>query len=181
MDPAARDCTCIIVADHLRAVCFSIADGQLPSNNGAGYVIRRILRRAVRYAYSFLEIKKPFLGNLFDILIKKMSSDFEELVTNKQLIKNVIREEELSFLRTLDQGLVMLNSLTSKSKDKIISGEKAFELYDTFGFPFDVPCAPSSVASHGSIHHVAGPDRCGDNRREPDGGGRPALAQPAAV
>jgi len=137
-DNEQKDISMRVIADHLRAVCFSIADGQLPSNNGAGYVIRRILRRAVRYAYSFLEIKKPFLGNLSEILIKKMSSDFEELVTNKQLIKSIIREEELSFLRTLDQGLVMLNSLTSKSKDKIIKGEKAFELYDTFGFPFDL-------------------------------------------
>ena len=133
-----KDIAMRVIADHLRAVCFAIADGQLPSNNGAGYVIRRILRRAVRYAYSFLEIKKPFLGNLFEILIKKMSSDFEELMLNKQVIKTVIKEEELSFLRTLDQGLLMIDSLTSQSKDKIISGAKAFELYDTFGFPFDL-------------------------------------------
>ena len=133
-----KDIAMRVIADHLRAVCFAIADGQLPSNNGAGYVIRRILRRAVRYAYSFLEIKKPFLGNLFDLLIRKMSSDFQELVTNKQLVKSVIKEEEISFLRTLDQGLVMFNSLTSQSKDNIISGTKAFELYDTFGFPFDL-------------------------------------------
>ena len=133
-----KDIAMRVIADHLRAVCFAIADGQLPSNNGAGYVIRRILRRAVRYAYSFLEIKKPFLGSLFDILIKKMSSDFEELMSNKQLIKTVIKEEELSFLRTLDQGLFMIDSLISQSKDKIISGAKAFELYDTFGFPFDL-------------------------------------------
>mgnify|MGYP001296651100 FL=1 len=133
-----KDIAMRVIADHLRAICFSIADGQLPSNNGAGYVIRRILRRAVRYAYSFLEIKQPFLGDLFDVLIKKMSSDFEELATNKQLVKSVIREEELSFLRTLDQGLVMFNSLIYNSKDKLISGAKAFELYDTFGFPFDL-------------------------------------------
>ena len=133
-----KDIAMRVIADHLRAVCFAIADGQLPSNNGAGYVIRRILRRAVRYAYSFLKIKKPFLGNLFEILTNKMSSDFEELVTNKQLVKSVVKEEEISFLRTLDQGLVMLNSFTSQSKDNIISGTKAFELYDTFGFPFDL-------------------------------------------
>ena len=133
-----KDIAMRVIADHLRAVCFAIADGQLPSNSGAGYVIRRILRRAVRYAYSFLEIKKPFLGNLFDVLIKKMSSDFNELISNKQLVKSVIKEEEISFLRTLDQGLVMINSLTFKSKDNIISGAKAFELYDTFGFPFDL-------------------------------------------
>ena len=133
-----KDIAMRVIADHLRAVCFAIADGQLPSNNGAGYVIRRILRRAVRYAYSFLKIKKPFLGNLFEILTNKMSSDFEELVTNKQLVKSVVKEEEISFLRTLDQGLVMFNSLTSQSKDNIISGTKAFELYDTFGFPFDL-------------------------------------------
>ena len=133
-----KDIAMRVIADHLRAVCFAIADGQLPSNSGAGYVIRRILRRAVRYAYSFLEIKKPFLGNLFDVLIKKMSSDFDELISNKQLVKSVIKEEEISFLRTLDQGLVMINSLTFQSKDNIISGAKAFELYDTFGFPFDL-------------------------------------------
>ena len=133
-----KDIAMRVIADHLRAVCFAIADGQLPSNNGAGYVIRRILRRAVRYAYSFLEIKRPFLGNLFDLLMRKMSSDFKELMTNKQLVKSVVKEEEISFLRTLDQGLVMLNSLTSQSKDNIISGTKAFELYDTFGFPFDL-------------------------------------------
>ena len=133
-----KDIAMRVIADHLRAVCFAIADGQLPSNNGAGYVVRRILRRAVRYAYSFLKIKKPFLGNLFEILTNKMSSDFEELVTNKQLVKSVVKEEEISFLRTLDQGLVMFNSLTSQSKDNIISGTKAFELYDTFGFPFDL-------------------------------------------
>ena len=133
-----KDIAMRVIADHLRAVCFAIADGQLPSNNGPGYVIRRILRRSVRYAYSFLEIKKPFLGNLFDVLIKKMSSDFEELMSNKQLIKTVVKEEELSFLRTLDKGLMMINSLTSQSKDKLISGAKVFELYDTFGFPFDL-------------------------------------------
>ena len=133
-----KDIAMRVIADHLRAVCFSIADGQLPSNNGAGYVIRRILRRAVRYAYSFLEIKRPFLVNLFDLLIRKMSSDFKELMTNKQLVKSVVKEEEISFLRTLDQGLVMFNSLTSQSKENIISGTKAFELYDTFGFPFDL-------------------------------------------
>ena len=133
-----KDIAMRVIADHLRAVCFAIADGQLPSNNGAGYVVRRILRRAVRYAYSFLKIKKPFLGNLFEILTNKMSSDFEELVKNKQLVKSVVKEEEISFLRTLDQGLVMFNSLTSQSKDNIISGTKAFELYDTFGFPFDL-------------------------------------------
>ena len=133
-----KDIAMRVIADHLRAVCFTIADGQLPSNNGAGYVIRRILRRAIRYAYSFLEIKKPFLGNLFDVLIRIMGSDFEELITNKQVVKSVIKEEEISFLRTLDQGLAMFNSLTSQSKDKLISGTKAFELYDTFGFPFDL-------------------------------------------
>ena len=86
-----KDIAMRVIADHLRAVCFAIADGQLPSNNGAGYVVRRILRRAVRYAYSFLKIKKPFLGNLFEILTNKMSSDFEELVTNKQLVKSVVK------------------------------------------------------------------------------------------
>ena len=137
-DNEEKDIAMRVIADHLRAVCFSIADGQLPSNTGAGYVIRRILRRAVRYAYSFLKIKKPFLGNLLEELIKKMGSDFNELIKNKSLVKSVIKEEEVSFLRTLDQGLLMFDSLIAKSTDETISGLKAFELYDTFGFPFDL-------------------------------------------
>ncbi len=127
-----------VIADHVRAVAFSIADGQLPSNTGAGYVIRRILRRAVRYGFTFLDKKEPFIYRLVDILSKKMGSAFPELKTQKQLIENVIKEEEASFLRTLDQGLVLLNRIVDESKSITISGEKAFELYDTYGFPIDL-------------------------------------------
>ena len=127
-----------VISDHVRAVAFSIADGQLPSNNGAGYVIRRILRRAVRYGFTFLDKKEPFIYRLVDVLSKKMGTAFPELKAQKQLIENVIREEENSFLRTLDQGLILLDRIISTSKTKEISGEKVFELYDTFGFPIDL-------------------------------------------
>ena len=127
-----------VIVDHVRAVAFSIADGQLPSNTGAGYVIRRILRRALRYGFTFLDKKEPFIYRLVNILSKKMGDAFPELKAQKQLIENVIKEEESSFLRTLDQGLVLLNGIIKSATSKVISGEKAFELYDTFGFPVDL-------------------------------------------
>jgi len=127
-----------VISDHVRAVAFSIADGQLPSNNGAGYVIRRILRRAIRYSFTFLDQKEPFIYRLVDVLSKKMGQAFPELKAQKQLIENVIREEEQSFLRTLDQGLVLLNKIVEDEKSDVVSGGKAFELYDTFGFPIDL-------------------------------------------
>ncbi|MDA9276868.1 alanine--tRNA ligase [Flavobacteriaceae bacterium] len=127
-----------VISDHLRAVAFSIADGQLPSNTGAGYVIRRILRRAVRYGFTFLNTKDPFIYKLVDTLIKQMGGAFPELKKEKNLITNVIKEEEASFLRTLDQGLVLLDTVIEKAERKTISGIKAFELYDTFGFPIDL-------------------------------------------
>ena len=127
-----------VISDHVRAVAFSIADGQLPSNNGAGYVIRRILRRAVRYGFTFLDKKEPFIYRLVSILSKKMGKAFPEIKAQKQLIENVIREEEASFLRTLDQGLVLLNQMTSNMKSETLSGQKSFELYDTYGFPPDL-------------------------------------------
>ena len=127
-----------VISDHIRAVAFSIADGKLPSNNGSGYVIRRILRRAVRYGFSFLDQKKPFIYRLVSTLIDKLGDNFDELNTQKQLIENVIKEEEQSFLRTLDQGLLLLDQIVKSSKSKIISGKKAFELYDTYGFPIDL-------------------------------------------
>ena len=127
-----------VISDHVRAVSFSIADGKLPSNNGSGYVIRRILRRAVRYGFSFLGTKTPFIYKLVNILSQKLGDNFPELNSQKQLIENVIKEEEFSFLRTLDQGLVKLDQIVKSSSDKTISGKKAFELYDTYGFPIDL-------------------------------------------
>ena len=127
-----------VISDHIRAVAFSIADGQLPSNSGAGYVIRRILRRAIRYGFTFLDKKEPFIYRLVEVLSDKMGSAFPELKTQKQLMENVIKEEEHSFLKTLDQGLLLLNGIMETSKSNTISGEKAFELYDTYGFPKDL-------------------------------------------
>ena len=133
-----KDVAIRVISDHIRAVAFSIADGQLPSNSGAGYVIRRILRRSIRYGFTFLETKEPFIYKLVPTLVKMMGKAFPELVREENLITNVIREEEASFLRTLDQGLVLLENVISASKSKTISGSKAFELYDTFGFPIDL-------------------------------------------
>jgi len=127
-----------VIADHVRAVAFSIADGQLPSNTGAGYVIRRILRRAIRYGFTFLDKKEPFIFRLTDTLVKQMGTAFPELVSEKNLITNVIREEEQSFLRTLHQGLVLLENMITTAKGNEISGQKVFELYDTYGFPKDL-------------------------------------------
>ena len=127
-----------VIADHLRTVYFAIADGQLPSNSGAGYVIRRILRRAIRYGFTFLDQKKPFIYRLVKTLSEQMGTVFPELIKENQLAFNVIREEENSFLKTLDQGLYLLETILTNSKSKKIEGSKAFELYDTFGFPFDL-------------------------------------------
>ena len=130
-----------VVADHLRAVSFSIADGQLPSNNKAGYVIRRILRRAVRYGYTFLGQENPFMHKLVKVLVKEMGKAFPELNAQRELIEKVIREEEGSFLKTLDNGIRMLDELIADAKQKnhsTIDGRSAFVLYDTYGFPFDL-------------------------------------------
>ena len=133
-----KDIAIRVIADHVRAVAFSIADGQLPSNTGAGYVIRRILRRAIRYGFTFLDKKQPFIYKLVATLTDQMGEAFPELVSEKNLMTNVIREEEQSFLRTLDQGLVLLENIIESADSKEISGKKAFELYDTFGFPIDL-------------------------------------------
>ncbi|MGC6469988.1 MAG: alanine--tRNA ligase [Flavobacteriales bacterium] len=125
-----------VIADHLRAVSFSIADGQLPSNTGSGYVIRRILRRAVRYAFTFLNASEPFMCLLVDDLVKIMGEQFTELSSQSNLIKKVVKEEEQSFLNTLEKGIARFESL--KVTDNIISAKDTFELYDTFGFPIDL-------------------------------------------
>ncbi|HLT50369.1 MAG TPA: alanine--tRNA ligase [Arenibacter sp.] len=127
-----------VIADHIRAVAFSIADGQLPSNTGAGYVIRRILRRAIRYGFTFLNTKEPFMYRLAKVLSDTMGTAFPELREQLQLIENVVKEEEYSFLKTLDQGLVLLDTIIVANKGKVVDGRKAFELYDTFGFPIDL-------------------------------------------
>jgi alanyl-tRNA synthetase len=131
-----------VIADHVRAISFSIADGQLPSNTGAGYVIRRILRRAVRYGYQTLGLKEPFICDLSEVLASIMGDPFTELKNQGELVKRVIREEELSFFRTLEQGIKRIeNSLTqAKNNNNILEGAVAFELYDTYGFPFDLTC-----------------------------------------
>ena len=128
-----------VIADHIRAIAFSIADGQLPSNVKAGYVIRRILRRAVRYGYTFLGFTEPFLCRLIPQLVADMGEAYPELAAQQKLIENVIREEENAFLRTLDRGIRMLEDNMAKNADaRMVSGTDAFVLYDTYGFPIDL-------------------------------------------
>jgi alanyl-tRNA synthetase len=127
-----------VVVDHVRAVAFAIADGQLPSNTGAGYVIRRILRRAIRYGFTFLNQKEAFIYKLVEVLANQMGEAFPEIKSQKGLVENVIKEEENSFLRTLEQGLHLLENVIKETKGEVVSGAKAFELYDTFGFPKDL-------------------------------------------
>ena len=138
-DSEKSDIAMRVIADHLRAVTFAIADGQLPSNVKAGYVIRRILRRAVRYAYSFLNVREPLIFKLVTILDEQMGEFFPELKRNFQLIQRVIAEEETSFLRTLATGIIKFNQYIASHPDqKLVQGDFAFELYDTFGFPIDL-------------------------------------------
>jgi alanyl-tRNA synthetase len=132
-----QDIAMRVIADHIRAISFSIADGQLPSNLKAGYVIRRILRRAVRYAYTFLNLKTSFMHELVAVLSDQMGGQFEELKAQKELIQKVVREEEESFLRTLEDGLKRIEQITRNAKGEI-SGKQVFELYDTYGFPADL-------------------------------------------
>ena len=124
-----------VLADHIRAICFTIADGQLPSNTGAGYVIRRILRRAVRYYYSYLSYQKPLLFQLVPVIAKQFENVFPEVAAQLEFVSKVIKEEEEAFLRTLEKGLKRVDDLIAEGK---ISGKDAFELYDTYGFPFDL-------------------------------------------
>ena len=140
-DDQKADIAMRVIADHLRAISFSIADGQLPSNNKAGYVIRRILRRAVRYGYTFLGFKEPFIYKLVEVLKSDMGEAFPELVSQQGLIENVIREEEESFLRTLETGIRLLEKSLPPTPSKgggVLSGILAFTLYDTYGFPIDL-------------------------------------------
>ena len=127
-----------VVADHIRAISFTIADGQLPSNTGAGYVIRRILRRAVRYYYTYLDHKQPLLTLLVPVLAKQFEHVFPELEQQVDFVSKVVKEEEDAFLRTLDKGLKRMDDIIKNAKNKIIAGKDAFELYDTFGFPVDL-------------------------------------------
>lgn len=128
-----------VIADHIRAISFSIADGQLPSNVKAGYVIRRILRRAVRYAYTFLNMSDPLMYKLVPTLVDQMGNAFPEIKSQQALIEKVIKEEEEAFLRTLEKGIKLMDALIEKnSSSKVISGVDAFTLYDTFGFPIDL-------------------------------------------
>ena len=132
-----QDIAMRVIADHIRAISFSIADGQLPSNVKAGYVIRRILRRAVRYGYTFLKLKSAFMHELVEVLVNQMGSQFNELKAQKDLIQKVVKEEEESFLRTLEDGLKRIEQITKNAKGEI-AGKQIFELYDTYGFPSDL-------------------------------------------
>ena len=127
-----------VIADHIRAISFTIADGQLPGNAKAGYVIRRILRRAVRYGYTFLGFKDPFLNELVAILADQFEDTFPELNAQKEFVAKVIREEEVAFLRTLEKGLKRFELIKAETANKVVDGAKAFELYDTYGFPLDL-------------------------------------------
>jgi alanyl-tRNA synthetase len=146
-----------VICDHIRAIAFSIADGQLPSNNKAGYVIRRILRRAIRYGYTFLGQNKPFITKLLPVLCNSLGGTFPELISQQKLIEKVVTEEENSFLKTLDTGIRLLDQMMEnarKSNNTIIEGNQAFELYDTFGFPPDL--TELILREHGMSYHKEG-------------------------
>lgn len=127
-----------VIADHVRAVAFAIADGQLPSNTGAGYVIRRILRRGVRYGFTFLNFREPFIYKLVAVLSNQLKNVFPELDSQREYVSKVVFEEEASFLRTLERGLKRIDAIQSELTSGVITGELAFELYDTYGFPLDL-------------------------------------------
>jgi alanyl-tRNA synthetase len=127
-----------VIADHIRAIGFTIADGQLPSNTGAGYVIRRILRRAVRYYYSYLQYRQPLLAQLVPVLALQFKEVFPELQQQSDFVSRVVREEEEAFLRTLEKGLRRIDDIVQTAQGATIAGSAAFELYDTYGFPIDL-------------------------------------------
>jgi alanyl-tRNA synthetase len=137
-DNEKTDIALRVMADHIRAVSFAICDGQLPSNTGAGYVIRRILRRAVRYGFTFLNFKEPFLHKLVPVLSHQLKTVFPELESQKDYVSKVVFEEENSFLRTLEKGLKRMELVHVELKGNVIGGDVVFELYDTFGFPLDL-------------------------------------------
>lgn len=140
-DAEQTDIALRVIVDHIRAIAFAVADGQLPSNNKAGYVIRRILRRAVRYGYTFLNFREPFMHELLPILSEQFEGVFDELVSQQEFIARVVKEEEASFLRTLESGLKRLDQVKesmASANEKVIDGKIVFELYDTFGFPLDL-------------------------------------------
>jgi len=138
-DNKQSDIAMRVIADHLRTISFAIADGQIPENNKAGYVIRRILRRAVRYGYTFLNQKEPFINKLVPVLVANMGHQYPELKKQQSFIERVMTEEEHSFLRTLENGIKLLDQIMQQLKSsKIVSGKDAFKLYDTFGFPLDL-------------------------------------------
>ena len=137
-----------VISDHLRAITFTILDGQIPSNTGPGYVIRRILRRAIRYGYTSLDIQSPFIYKLVDIIEDKYSSLYPNITTQRDFIKSIIKDEEEGFLKTLNQGLNLIYELIdSDPNDKFIKGDDAFKLYDTFGFPIDLTTLIASEKS----------------------------------
>lgn len=149
-----RDVAMRVISDHVRAVSFAICDGQLPSSGGAGYVIRRILRRAIRYGFSFLNMKEAFIYQLVKVLADEMGDFFPEIRNNQVLVAKVIREEEESFLRTLEKGIVQLDEIIRKTSGDVIDGKTVFELYDTFGFPSDLT-ALIAGENHKRIDEVA--------------------------
>ena len=127
-----------VIADHIRAISFTIADGQLPSNTGAGYVIRRILRRAVRYYYSSLDYKEPLLYKLIPVIADQFANVFPELKEQESFVARVVREEEEAFMRTLSKGITYFEQHISDLDQRVISGAFAFTLFDTYGFPIDL-------------------------------------------
>ena len=138
-DNAEKDIAMRVIADHLRAVSFAITDGQLPSNTGAGYVIRRILRRAVRYGFTYLGFEQPFICELLPTLVNQMKEQFPEIEKQKDVAYKIIKEEEQSFLRTLASGIQKFEQyIASHKNEKVINGDFAFELFDTYGFPIDL-------------------------------------------
>lgn len=165
-----------VMADHIRAICFTIADGQLPSNTGAGYVIRRILRRAVRYYYSYLEYKQPLLVQLVPVLAAQFENVFPELKQQEDFVGKVVKEEEEAFLRTLDKGLKLIQEvIESSKKTNIIDGRNAFKLHDTYGFPLDL--TKLIAAENGMTVDEAGYNK---EREIQQQGGREATAIDAA-